>query len=285
VQRSGSGEWEREFSLRRRFGFGENWAAFLQVLDPERARRAEESLKEMLQVDHLDHKRFLDAGSGSGLFSLAARRLGAEVVSFDYDPNSVDCALRLRDSFCPDELQWRVEQGSVLDRDFLDGLGEFDIVYSWGVLHHTGSMWEALDNVIRLVRPGGQLFIAIYNDQGWASRAWRAVKRLYVSLPVSLRWVVLVPALLRLWGPTILREMLHGNPGRSWNSYSSDPGSRGMHPWRDAIDWVGGYPFEVADPQEVIDFCSSGGLDVLRTNLCGDGRGCNEFVFRRRAEA
>jgi 2-polyprenyl-6-hydroxyphenyl methylase/3-demethylubiquinone-9 3-methyltransferase len=285
VQRPGATEWEREFRLRKRFAFGENWTAFLHLVNPERVRRAEESLKEMLGVDRLDGKRFLDAGSGSGLFSLAARRLGATVLSFDYDPNSVDCALKLRESFCADDPQWRVEQGSVLDLHFLDGLGEFDVVYSWGVLHHTGSMWQALDNIIRLVGPRGQLFIAIYNDQGWASAAWRGAKRLYVGLPVPLRWVVLLPALLRLWGPTIAKDTLRGNPVRSWKSYSLDPGSRGMHPWRDAIDWVGGYPFEVATPQQVIDFCSSHGLDIDRANFCGRGRGCNEYVFRRRTEA
>src|SRR5206468_969431 len=155
-----TGAWSHEIQSRERFTFGDNWAAFLRILDDERIRAAEDSLKAKLEAGRLDGKRFLDAGSGSGLFSLAARRLGAQVVSFDFDPESVACTAELKRRYFPDDPDWRVEQGSVLDRDFLSGLGTFDIVYSWGVLHHTGAMWDALDKVEGLVGTKGQLFIA-----------------------------------------------------------------------------------------------------------------------------
>ena len=142
-----------------RFAFGANWARFLKSLDEARIAKAEDSLRQMLAVARLDGKRFLDVGSGSGLFSLAARRMGAQVHSFDYDPRSVACTRELRDRYFPGDSVWRVEQGSVLDRDYLAGLGEFDVVYSWGVLHHTGAMWQAMENVVPLVvRGGGCLF-------------------------------------------------------------------------------------------------------------------------------
>jgi len=161
----------------RRFEFGKNWRRFLSTLNEERIQAAEASLKEMLGVDSLEGRRFIDVGSGSGLFSLAARRMGAEVFSFDYDPCSVACTKSLRDRYFADDPRWRVEEGSVLDAAYLEGLGRYDIVYSWGVLHHTGDMWRALEHVARLVAEGGLLFVALYNDQGARSRFWARVKR------------------------------------------------------------------------------------------------------------
>jgi 2-polyprenyl-6-hydroxyphenyl methylase/3-demethylubiquinone-9 3-methyltransferase len=274
-----TGEWNREIRSGERFTFGDNWAAFLRVLDDERIRAAEDSLKAKLELERLDGKRFLDAGSGSGLFSLAARRLGAQVVSFDFDPQSVACTAELKRRYFPDDPHWSVEQGSVLDGEFLSGLGTFDIVYSWGVLHHTGAMWDALERVEHLVAPEGKLFIAIYNDQGRASRIWTRVKKAYVSAPGRLKWLVLAPAFVRLWGPTLVRDTVKGSPLRSWRGY--DKGGRGMHPWRDVVDWVGGYPFEVAKPEEIFAFLQARAFELRRLKTCAGGHGCNEYVFVR----
>ena len=129
-----------------RFGFGKNWQRYALLVDEERITEAAQSLKIMLGCESLQGKSFLDIGSGSGLFSLAALRLGARVVSFDYDAHSVECTAALQKKFCPDTKDWAIHQGSVLDADFVTALGSFDVVYSWGVLHHTGDMWQALDN-------------------------------------------------------------------------------------------------------------------------------------------
>lgn len=145
----------QELDQGQRFAFGQNWSNFLRTLDDERILEAERSLKQMLEVESLRDKRFVDVGSGSGLFSLAARRLGASVHSFDYDPQSVACTSELKRRFFPGDPQWTVEEGSVLDDDYLASLGRFDVVYSWGVLHHTGAMWKALENVTHLCAGGG----------------------------------------------------------------------------------------------------------------------------------
>lgn len=260
------------------FEFGANWSRFLEVLDEDRILRAEESLKSMLGVERLAGKSFLDVGSGSGLFSLAARRLGARVHSFDADSSSVRCTAELKRRYFDQVSDWTVGEGSALDEGYLKALGTFDIVYAWGSLHHTGAMWRALELVAPLVAERGELFIAIYNDQGWASRCWRAVKRLYNFLPGPVKWIVLAPALLRIWGPATVRDLLRGRPFETWKDYSS---SRGMSPYRDVVDWVGGYPFEVARPEAVVDFLLGRGFGLKKMKGVGGGHGCNEFVFSK----
>lgn len=269
-----------EVAKGERFRFGANWAQFLNVLNDDRIAIAEQSLRTMLGVDSLKGKRFLDIGSGSGLFSLAARRLGAAVCSFDYDPRSVACTAELKRRYYPDDPNWAVAQGSVLDQDYLKTLGQGDIVYSWGVLHHTGAMWQALENVIPLVRAGGTLFIAIYNYQCVSSSVWLRVKRAYNHLPNTLRWLILGPALLALWGPRTIYDLLRGKPFYTWRHYA-EHSARGMSPWRDVVDWVGGYPFEVAKPEQVFRFYYDRGFMLKNMVTCGGRLGCNEFVFTR----
>jgi 2-polyprenyl-6-hydroxyphenyl methylase/3-demethylubiquinone-9 3-methyltransferase len=271
-------EYAQEVAAGNRFKFGANWSRFLASVDERRVVEAEKSLTQMLGGD-LTGKRFLDIGCGSGLFSLAARRLGASACSFDYDPQSVECTKELKRRYLPNDNNWQITEGSVLDEKYIRSLGEFDCVYSWGVLHHTGNMWQALDNAQQLVAPEGKLFIAIYNDQGQASRRWRAVKKWYNRLPVGLKWLVLWPAFIRLWGPTMVKDIIKGRPFRTWLNYYS---LRGMSPWRDVVDWVGGYPFEVAKPEQIIDFHIKKGFQTLKVKTCGTGHGCNEFVFLKK---
>ncbi len=264
----------------QRFEFGANWSRFLSVLSEERISLAENSLRQLLEVPDLKGKTFLDVGSGSGLFSLAARRLGAQVHSFDFDPQSVACTSELKNRYFPGDEQWTIETGSVLDPYFLSRLGSFDVVYSWGVLHHTGAMRAALANVTSLVAENGKLFIAIYNDQGRPSKSWLSVKRAYNALPAPLRWIVLYPSFIRLWGPTFLRDLTRGRPLSTWNRYPQQS-LRGMSAWRDVVDWVGGLPFEVATPDEIFNLYRDAGFQLERLKTCAGGLGCNEFVFSR----
>ena len=150
---------EREVTAGRRFSFGRNWASFLKRLNEARIAEAEKNLIEFLGEKSLAGRSFLDVGSGSGLSSLAARRLGATVTSFDYDSQSVACTEELRRRYLPDDPSWIVEQGSVLDTEYLAGLGQFDIVYSWGVLHHTGGDVAGDGNLKPMVKTGGGVVV------------------------------------------------------------------------------------------------------------------------------
>src|SRR5690606_1198327 len=262
----------------KRFEFGRNWANFLRVLNDERIETAIQAVSNMLGVTSLEGKRFLDVGSGSGLSSLAARRLGAEVWSFDYDPESVACTSELRRRYYPEDSQWKVFSGSVLDQKFLGHLGTFDVVYSWGVLHHTGQMWQAITNVLPLVAENGQLFIAIYNDQGTQSKRWKRIKQIYCSGTAGK--AAMSSIVIPFWvGRSLAADLKNfRNPLEKYTSYSK---RRGMSVWHDWHDWLGGYPFEVARPEEIFSFLRKNGFELEALKTAGGTLGCNEFVARR----
>jgi 2-polyprenyl-6-hydroxyphenyl methylase/3-demethylubiquinone-9 3-methyltransferase len=265
----------------QRFAFGENWSRFLSDVNDERIEEAKTSLRSGLKVETLEGKSFLDIGSGSGLFSLAARLLGARVHSFDHDLQSASCTAELKRRYFDSDTNWQVEHGSVLDARYLKSLGQFDVVYSWGVLHHTGDMWRALELVASRVKPGGSLFIALYNDQGRSTAIWKRIKQTYNRVGKPLKIAILSIAFVRLWGPTTLRDLLRGRPLATWREYHKT--SRGMSPWRDVVDWVGGYPFEVAKPEQVFRFFHDRGFHLKELVTCGGGHGCNQFVFEKPA--
>jgi 2-polyprenyl-3-methyl-5-hydroxy-6-metoxy-1,4-benzoquinol methylase len=270
----------KEATQGKRFEFGWNWQKFLKVLDEERIREAEESLKVKLNSPILNGKTFLDIGSGSGLFSLAARRLGAKVHSFDYDPKSVACTTELKHLFYNDDANWVVEEGSVLDVGYMESLGKFDIVYSWGVLHHTGAMWQALGNATIPVADGGKLFVAIYNDQGGKSKRWKMVKSLYCSSKVG-KILLIAIFFPYFFLSDLADDLFHArNILKHYRDYKI---KRGMSVLTDWFDWLGGYPFDVAKPEQVFEFLRNKGyqLDMLKT--CRGEMGNNEFVFTKLA--
>ncbi len=262
-----------------RFSFGENWSNFLKVLDEDRIRESENALKTMLGVNDLQGRTFLDIGSGSGLSSLAARRLGAEIVSFDFDPQSVACTNELRRRYFSDDPSWKVLQGSALDTNFMNSLGKFDIVYSWGVLHHTGAMWLGIENALQRVAPNGRIFIAIYNDQGLKSRIWWLIKWFYNVLPWPLNkmYGYGLGSLIHLLN--ILRYTIKLQPMKAIGPLLKKQ-RRGMTVRYDLLDWMGGMPFEFAAYEVLDKYFQAHGFRLVNGSKA-KSLGCHEMVFEK----
>lgn len=269
--------YEKNYRNAGYFSFGKNWQNFLSRLHEDQIQEAMLSLEAFLGgKENISGKTFVDIGCGSGLFSLAAYRLGAQkILSVDIDESSVWCVHHLHEKEGRPE-NWKVLTGSALDQDFLKKLGTFDIVYSWGVLHHTGNMEKALQNIARLPNKGGRVFIAIYNDNKrileGTSRFWLKMKKIYNHAPQGLQKIMEV-----IYADYIaLGLLLHGiNPLSYVRSYRS---LRGMDFWTDIRDWLGGYPYEYASQEEITDFFEKQGFVLIRT-IAARSIGCNEFLF------
>ena len=273
-----------EVARGERFKFGENWRKFLEHMSEERAQASVVSLRRMLGLESLAGLRFLDIGSGSGLFSLAAHRLGAEVTSFDYDGDSVGCTNEMRRRYAPGSTDWKILQGSVLDADFMQALGQFDVVYSWGVLHHTGDMYGALRAAAQLVKPGGTFIFALYRKT-WLCRFWRWEKQWYARASAR-RQEIASAIFVRLFALGLLLQR------RSFKSYVGQyRSSRGMDYFHDVHDWLGGYPYESISPEETERFLNPLGFHLERSFVrkgvllgrCSGvfGSGCDEYVYTR----
>lgn len=259
-----------------RFSFGRNWKSFVDQLSEAQITSAQISLSKSLKKKNFRGLRFLDAGCGSALFSLAAKRLGAEVLSFDYDQNCVFCAENLKEKYFPNDAHWQIAHGSVLDERFLETLGEFDIVYSWGVLHHTGELEKAMNTITGNVGQGGILFIGLYNDQGVKSRIWKNIKAYYNLNSVTKYSVILV------FFPLFFLIHFFSDLKKGKNPFDKyrETKKRGMSMIHDWYDWLGGYPFEVITPKKVTNFYKEKGFALLDKKITS-GLGVNEFIFER----
>jgi 2-polyprenyl-3-methyl-5-hydroxy-6-metoxy-1,4-benzoquinol methylase len=275
-----------------RYGFGRNWAKFSKVgMDDEARNKARELLLCSLRLRDLESRMFLDIGSGSGLHSLAAYQSGAsEVISFDYDPHSVATTEKIR-AAAGSPGNWQVRRGSVLDSGFMESLPKADIVYSWGVLHHTGHVWEALSNAFIPLKPDGVALVALYSTtcyenaalHGWPSpERWLEIKQEY-NRATALGRLLMEWRYVLTWGfahsPLRLRSVIRSlrHAMREAREYRA---KRGMHYWTDIRDWLGGWPMEFTHEKDVIAFCADKcGMECLDMST---GEGCTEFVFRRK---
>lgn len=269
-----------------RYEFGSNWQSFVdRCLSDECVQLAQESLKELLNLQSLRGRTFIDVGCGSGLYSLAAVAMGAELVtSFDSDEQSVRASERVRAFYGISAQHWRICHGSVLDATFLATLYPADVVYCWGVAHHTGDMWRAIDNIICKVKPGGLLELAIYNRVDrpiGGSEFWLKVKRIYVKSQRPIRKIMEVCFVVDF----VFRQLATlRNPFAAIRNYPKLNKGRGMDFWHDVRDWLGGYPYEFASAGEVFNYLHARHRMQLEKLKTVYSLGCNEFVFSAPSE-
>jgi 2-polyprenyl-6-hydroxyphenyl methylase/3-demethylubiquinone-9 3-methyltransferase len=270
--------YENKYTKSQQFSFGKNWQDFIKKsFTPERIANAQLSLVDFLGKSNLiKGKTFVDIGCGSGLFSLTAYNEGArQIVSVDVDSVSVSCTNELK-KMAGSPSNWTVIHGSALDADFIRSLGQFDILYSWGALHHTGDMYRALTNMTYLLSENSLFYLAIYNRGRipWSgtSEFWLSVKRVYSKSGKPVKHGIFILYVIYFFINSLL---IFRNPFKTIKKGNR----RGMDWYHNIIDWLGGYPYEFASPDEIVNFFAKRNIYCEKiTN--GFGLGCVDYLFR-----
>jgi 2-polyprenyl-6-hydroxyphenyl methylase/3-demethylubiquinone-9 3-methyltransferase len=273
---------DQKMEISKRFQFGKNWMDYAEKnFSQERVDASKKHILDFIAGKDLHGLSFLDIGCGSGLHSMAALQAGARVIhGFDYDPDSVAATRYIRTK-AGDPANWTVGQGSVLDDSFMEGMPQYDLVYSWGVLHHTGEVWHAIRNAAGRVKPGGGvLYRALYSadiqidpprNSGWMSNGSTfrragspgAAWIFWYILRFNLRWNILrIPAFLQ----DAYRYKKH----------------RGMNILTDIRDWLGGWPMEFVYDADAVRYCEALGFRLERMVT---GEANTEFLFVKEGTA
>jgi 2-polyprenyl-6-hydroxyphenyl methylase/3-demethylubiquinone-9 3-methyltransferase len=262
----------------KRFEFGKNWKKYIErSFSQEKVEVSKRHILAFLRRKDLQGLTFLDIGCGSGLHSLAALQLGAaEVISFDYDKKSVEATTILY-QYAGDPKNWKIMQGSVLDPQFMASLPMVDIVYSWGVLHHTGDVWQAVRNAAMPVKRDGLFYIALYSadvQKDPTPEFWLDVKQRYLAASIlekrKMEWWY-VWRFQMGYKISALRKVLHDIIEYKKN--------RGMSYFTDIRDWLGGWPMEFCYDDDVKQFVTNElGMELVNIKT---GEANTEFLFKK----
>ena len=253
-----------------RFLFGKNWQSYAKsALTQERVDHARVAFRNLLGDIPLENQSFLDIGFGQGLSLSLASEAGAKVLGVDIDSDNLEA---LNVTYKKVGL---AEKPNIMIQSILDTAGlekpelkeGFNIVHSWGVLHHTGDMALAVKNATSLVKEKGYFVLAIYNRH-WSSLSWKMIKWFYCFSPQLLKNIMI----------TIFYPIIYF---AKWCVTGRNPKDkmRGMDFFYDVIDWVGGYPYEYASVEEMKKMVEAHGFKCIKSIRANVPTGCNEFVF------
>jgi len=262
-------------STSKQFDFGQNWKNFSKnKLDEQKIEQAQRDFIELVKGIELENKTFIDIGFGQGLGLLTSAKLGAKSVGVDINTKCKETLEFNKAHFSElKEVNIPVIVGSVLDKGVMQQIKDvhetYDVIHSWGVLHHTGKMWEAIDNSCQLVKSKGKFILAIYNKH-WSSKSWYYIKKLYNFSPGIIRHLMVYFFYVVIFMAKFL--VTFKNPLKK---------ERGMNFYYDVVDWVGGYPYEYASKEEVVTYMQTKGFDLIKYRAAEVPTGCNEFVFEK----
>lgn len=264
-------------SSAKRYEFGKNWTRFVEKsANDERVDIAKQHILAFVGRDNLEGVDFLDIGCGSGIHSLAAHRAGAaRIHGFDYDGNSVSATNIMRRK-AGEPQSWTVERGDVLDDKYVASLGKWNFVYSWGVLHHTGDVWRAIENASKTVAPDGIFYIALYSEDVQPDpQFWLDVKQKYNQASWFRR------LLMEWWYVWVfIMQRKPGEVKQVATRIVQHRFTRGMSFFADIRDWLGGWPMEFTRDADVTAFLAARSFEQLNIKT---GEACTEFLFRCKA--
>lgn len=262
------------------FDFGENWSQYAVSINDERIDEAKKSLLKLIPLEKIKGSRWLDIGSGSGLFSLAALLLGAkEVVAIDIDECSVETTQKILEKFAPQGAKYKAIHLSVFDLS--QGFNQFDVIYSWGVLHHTGNMYKAIKAAVDRLEDDGLFAIALYKKTRFCG-FWGVFKKHYYRCST---WAKSAYQYLYMFVFLVAKFLFKGQP--PWKVIKGYAHHRGMSFKHDVHDWLGGYPYESISPDEMKKFSEKNDLVIERQYIQPISGGgifgsiCDEYVLKR----
>ena len=258
----------------KHFKFGENWKNFSNLIDNNRLKEAVTSLKKLTNKKSLNNLSFLDIGCGSGLSSLAAIQLNCKkIYAIDQDEQSIKTTKKVLQKS-------RFKKVKVEKKDLftLNEKEKFDIVYSWGVLHHTGNMLEAIKKSTKMVSKNGILILALYKKTKLCN-LWKIEKYIYKSSPKVIQNFIKNLFIFLFKLAMILKR-------KNFSNYINDyKTKRGMDFYHDVHDWLGGYPYESISFEEISKIMDKFGYKMIRSfqvkkQIGFFGTGCDEYVFK-----